>query len=120
MVKSPLAADMLAYTRSLQISEAVMSGLTTLDAEKSIPIEVLTKGVRGQTSHAKPKEGDFKPGKSNPQMVDHAMLPDGCEWVEIRVSLQVLPHALRPSATDTPEAAKELEKLALCGRSAAR
>lgn len=110
MVKSPFAANMLSYMRSLQVSEAVMSGVT--GTGNAVPIEVLEKGVRGQSSHAAAKVGEFKPGGSNPQMVDYAMLPDGCERLEIRFSLLVMAHALCPSATDTPDARTALEGLA--------
>jgi CRISPR-associated protein Csy3 len=82
---------MLAYARSLQISEGVFFGI---NGEKRIPVEILEKGVRGQSSEDRAKN----PGKSNPQTVDFAVLPQGCTAVELGFSLRVLPNARKPHA----------------------
>lgn len=82
---------MLAYARSLQISEGVFFGI---NGERRIPVEILEKGVRGQSSEDKAKN----PGLSNPQTVEFAVLPQGCTAVELGFSLRVLPKAMAPHA----------------------
>lgn len=82
---------MLAYARSLQISEGVFFGS---NGERRIPVEILEKGVRGQSSEDKAKN----PGLSNPQTVEFAALPQGCTAVELEFSLRVLPKAMKPHA----------------------
>lgn len=82
---------MLAYARSLQISEGVFFGI---NGERRIPVEILEKGVRGQSSEDKAKN----PGLSNPQTVEFAVLPQGCTAVELDFSLRVLPKAMAPHA----------------------
>lgn len=82
---------MLAYARSLQISEGVFFGI---NGEKRIPVEILEKGVRGQSSEDRAKN----PGLSNPQTVEFAVLPQGCTAVELDFSLRVLPKAMAPHA----------------------
>jgi len=88
---------MLAYSRSLQISEGVFFGMR---GETSIPVQVLEKGVRGQTSN------DLKPGKekdaanSNIQTIEFAVLPQGCNAVRLNFSVRVLPMTRKPHACD--------------------
>lgn len=82
---------MLAYARSLQISEGVFFGI---NGERRVPVEVLEKGVRGQSSEDKAKN----PGLSNPQTVEFAVLPQGCTAVELDFSLRVLPKVMAPHA----------------------
>ena len=82
---------MLAYARSLQISEGVFFGI---NGEKRIPVEILEKGVRGQSSEDKAKN----PGLSNPQTVEFAALPQGCTAVELDFSVRVLRNAMKPHA----------------------
>lgn len=82
---------MLAYARSLQISEGVFFGA---HGDKRMPVEILEKGVRGQSSEDKAKN----PGLSNPQTVEFAVLPHGCTAVELDFSVRVLPKAMAPHA----------------------
>jgi CRISPR-associated protein Csy3 len=82
---------MLAYARSLQISEGVFFGI---NGDNRIPVEILEKGVRGQSSEDKAKN----PGLSNPQTVEFAALPQGCTAVELDFSVRVLPKAMAPHA----------------------
>lgn len=86
---------MISYARSLQISEGVFFGIK---GDRRIPIEVLEKGVRGQTSN------DLKPGKekdaanSNIQTVEFAALPPGCSAVSLDFSVRILPMSATPHA----------------------
>jgi CRISPR-associated protein Csy3 len=86
---------MLSFARSLQISEGVFFGLA---GETRIPVEVLEKGVRGQTAN------DLSPGNrkeaanSNIQTVEFAVLPQGCTAVELDFSVRILPKAMKPHA----------------------
>jgi len=96
---------MLAYARSLQISEGVFFGLA---GERRIPVEVLEKGVRGQSSEDRAKN----PGLSNPQTVEFAALPQGCSAVELSFSLRVLPKAMAPHACGNPAVGATYRELA--------
>lgn len=96
---------MLAYARSLQISEGVFFGVA---GDRRIPVEVLEKGVRGQSSEDKAKN----PGLSNPQTVEFAALPQGCSAVELGFSARVLPMAMKPHACGNPAVGRAYEDLA--------
>lgn len=121
-----LTTSMLAYQRSLELSEGLMFGLAgdklgkssdgktwldeALDAGRHV--EVREKGVRGQSSHAKPAKAELKPGASNPQIVDVAHLPADADHLLITFSMKVLPNAMGPSATDSSDAALGLAAFA--------
>jgi CRISPR-associated protein Csy3 len=101
---------MLAYARSLQISEGVFFGV---NGEDRIPVEVLEKGVRGQTSN------DLKPGKekeaanSNIQTVEFAALPQGCTALGLEFSVRVLNNAMKPHACGSTAVGNAYTELAI-------
>ena len=99
---------MLAFSRSIQISEGlfyatdgiheIMSG----ENEKMIlrPIQVLEKGIRGQSSHhIKVNNGKrADAANSNVQIVESAVIPPDYNGVVLKYSIRFLPHALKPHA----------------------
>lgn len=85
---------MLAYARSIQITEGLFFGTQQAVDSFKIPVEVNEKGVRGQSSEDKAKNA----GKSNPQSVEYAVLPQGCDGVELSFSIRFMPLSLRPHA----------------------
>lgn len=91
-----LETGMLAFSRSLQITEGLFFGTSSEKAELAVPIEVIEKGVRGQSSEDKAKNA----GKSNPQSVESASVPVGCDGIELRYSVRVLDGAMSPHACD--------------------
>ena len=105
MAKPPTTDDrklttaMLAFQRSLEASEATMTGVDA-SGERRRPVEVRRKGVRGQIGQANLKAN--KAGTSNLQGIDHATLPEGCDRLEIAFSLTILPNGRRPSAAGNP------------------
>jgi CRISPR-associated protein Csy3 len=101
-----LETGMLAFTRSIQITEGVFFGVRT--KAEPIPVEVLTKGVRGQSSEDKAKNA----GKSNPQAVEFAVVPQGCDSIELKFSVRVLDHAMQPHACDDPRVSRTYTDLA--------
>jgi CRISPR-associated protein Csy3 len=106
---------MMAFTRSLETSEALMFGVNSSDIEQRIPVEVTETGQRGQSSHEalnRDKKGASKAGKSNPQVVEIARLPVNSDTLIIEVGLRVMPNATQPSATDTHEARASYQDLA--------
>lgn len=109
MAKSPTAASfeagMLSYARSLQISEGLFFGIK---GDRKIPVEVLEKGVRGQSSEDRARN----PGLSNPQTVEFAVLPQECTAVQLEYSVRVLPRAMAPHACGVPLVAKTYKELA--------
>lgn len=91
--KRTLETGMLSFARSLQPSEGLFWGLPVNGGNKQ-PIEVFEKGVRGQSSEFKTDN----PGKSNPQVVEAAVVPPGCDDIRLEFSMLVLPHSLKPWA----------------------
>ena len=104
-----LETGMLAYARSIQISEGLFFAKNTKsDDSGRVPVEVLVKGVRGQTSQDNAKD---KAGLSNPQSVEFAAVPTGCDTVELEFSVRIMPLSLKPHAcgsTDVGTAYVEL------------
>lgn len=98
MAKAPTGPSfetgMLAYARSVQITEGLFFATKSDAPEARAPIEVREKGVRGQSSEDKAK----KPGKSNPQSVEYAVIPQGHDGVELSFSVRFMPLAMRPHA----------------------
>lgn len=106
---------MLAFTRSLETSEAIMFGGSSQDASVRAPVEVIETGQRGQSSQEKlnrDKVGTSKAGQSNPQMVEIARLPVDCDLLIIEAGLRVMPNSAQPCATDSPAAFQAYAELA--------
>lgn len=101
-----LETGMLSFARALQPSEGLFWGLTANDGTKQ-PIEVFDKGVRGQSSEFKTKN----PGKSNPQVVEAAVVPPGCDSIRLEFSMLVLPHSLKPWACGDVDVGKTYQDL---------
>jgi CRISPR-associated protein Csy3 len=104
---TPLETGMIAFTRSMQISEGLFYGVGKKQDNSTFefPIKIEDKGVRGQSSESKAK----KPGKSNPQTVQKAVMPPNCDTLELRFSVRVMPFAMKPSASDSPTAIKNYQ-----------
>lgn len=105
--KKSLETGMLSFARSLQVSEGLFWGTRSSDPTWKQPIEVFEKGVRGQSSEYKTDN----PGKSNPQVVEAAVVPPGCDGVRLEFSLLIVPHVTKPWACDKPEVAKAYKEL---------
>ena len=107
MSEQSFETGMLAYARSLQITEGLFYGTHSDQGQsRRTPIEVLEKGVRGQSSEDKAKN----PGLSNPQSVEYAVVPQGHSGVELEFAIRVMPLAMRPHAcgnTDVGEAYRQ-------------
>lgn len=103
-----LNTNMIAFERSVQISEALIFGHAQNAEGKvvKIPVPVVDKGVRGQTANdfKSFKDGEKQnAGKSNPQVVEHACVPPGCDAFEISFGVRVLGKSLAPSACDNKD-----------------
>jgi CRISPR-associated protein Csy3 len=103
MTNTMLTTNMLAFSRSVQISEALMwaESSNRHDAPR-VPIEVIEKGVRGQISEANAKKNE---GKSNPQTVDTASIPSGYDELVISFHARFMPAAMKPHASDNSDVA---------------
>lgn len=91
--KEPFTTGMLSFARSVSPSEGLLSAYP-VGSDRSVPIVVRDKGVRGQSSEYKTDN----PGKSNPQVVESAVVPMGCDRLALTFSLQVFPNSARPWA----------------------
>nr|WP_306265437.1 type I-F CRISPR-associated protein Csy3 [Pararhizobium sp. IMCC3301] len=106
---------MLAYARSIQITEGLFFGTRSENGETvRTPIEILEKGVRGQSSEDKAKN----PGLSNPQSVEFAVVPMGCDGVELAFVMRVMPLAMKPHACGNTEVGETYRRFAESYRAA--
>lgn len=105
--KGSLETGMLSFARSLQPTEGLFWGTRSADTKWRQPVEVIERGVRGQSSEYK----TANPGKSNPQVVEAAAMPLGCDGVSLTFSLWVAPQAKRPWACDKAEVSAAYEDL---------
>ncbi len=102
-----LETGMLAYARSIQITEGLFHATRSDKPDVLTPVEVREKGVRGQSSEDKAKN----PGKSNPQSVEYAIVPQDHDGVQLQFSVRFMPLSLRPHAcgnTDVGDAYRRL------------
>ena len=113
MAKSPstlsLETGMLAFARSVQITEGLFYATISGKPEVLTPIEILEKGVRGQTSQDNAKD---KAGLSNPQSVEYAIVPQGHDGVRLRFSVRFMPLSLRPHACNNTDVGAAYERFA--------
>lgn len=113
MTITSLATGMLSFERSLQVSEALMFGIPA-DGGKKVPVVIVEKGVRGQTSSdfASEKDREKNAANSNIQTVHAAYVPIGCNALEIAFSLRVMPGSIKPHACNDPAVAQSYRELA--------
>ena len=109
-----LETGMLAFARSVQITEGLFSATRSDKPDALTPIEVLEKGVRGQSSEDRAKN----PGLSNPQSVEYAIIPQGHDGVKLSFSIRLMPLSLRPHACNNTEVGAAYERLASAYRKA--
>ena len=103
-----LETGMLAYARSIQIAEGLFFATRSDDSETLTPIEVREKGVRGQSSEDRAEN----PGKSNPQSVEVALIPQDHDGVELCFSVRFMPLAMQPHACGNAEVGENYRRLA--------
>lgn len=115
-----LSTAMLAFARSVQLSEALLWGRVAQPAasektersekpeERLVPIEVVEKGFRGQNLDEK----SVNPGDSHVGVVDSAVIPSGCDSLVINFNVRILPNAMRPHSSDKSEVADAYAALA--------
>jgi len=118
MAKSPTALSletgMLAFARSVQITEGLFFATSEDHPGVLTPVEILEKGVRGQSSEDKAKN----PGLSNPQSVEYAVIPQGHDGVRLSFSIRFMPLSLRPHACNNTDVGAAYERLATAYRTA--
>lgn len=102
-----MVTGMLSFARSLQISEGLFWGTRWKDGGWREPVEVIERGVRGQSS----EYNTTNPGKSNPQVVEAASVPLGCDTIRLEFGLSVTPQAGKPWACDKAEVGEAYERL---------
>ena len=110
-----LETGMLAFARSVQITEGLFFATSAQKPGVLTPVEVLEKGVRGQTSQDNAKE---KAGLSNPQSVEYAVVPQGYDGVSLSFSVRFMPLSLRPHACNNTDVGAAYERLATAYRTA--
>jgi CRISPR-associated protein Csy3 len=113
MAKSPstlsLETGMLAFARSVQITEGLFYATNSGNSDVRTPIEILEKGVRGQSSQ---DNAGKAAGQSNPQSVEYAIVPQGHDGVRLSFSVRFMPLSLRPHACNNTDVGAAYERLA--------
>lgn len=109
-----LETGMLAFARSVQITEGLFYATSKANPERQTPIEVMEKGVRGQSSEDKAKN----PGLSNPQSVEYAIVPQGHDGVRLAFSARFMPLSLAPHACNNTDVGAAYQRLAAAYRDA--
>lgn len=109
-----LETKVLAFARSVQITEGLFYATSTAKPDLRTPIEVLEKGVRGQSSEDKAKSA----GMSNPQSVEYAIVPQGHDGVRLTFSARFMPLSLTPYACSSTGVVAAYERLAVAYRAA--
>ena len=102
-----LETGMLSFPRSVQPSEGVFWGTLSGETPRRIPVEVVERGVRGQSSEFKTDN----PGKSNPQVVEAASVPLGCHELTLEFTLWIAPRSKQPGACDDATVADAYQRL---------
>ena len=118
MAKSPttsLETGMLAFARSVQITEGLFYATSEGKSDVKTPIDILEKGVRGQTSQDNAKD---KAGLSNPQSVEYAIIPQGHDGIILSFSIRFMPLSLSPHACNNTDVGASYERLAAAYRRA--
>lgn len=109
-----LETGMLSFARSVQITEGLFYATRTDNPEVLAPIEILEKGVRGQSSEDKARN----PGLSNPQSVEYAIVPQGHDGVKLSFSIRFMPFSLSPYSCNSTLVVETYERLASAYRKA--
>jgi CRISPR-associated protein Csy3 len=109
-----LETGMLAFARSVQITEGLFFATSGDKPRIRTPIEILEKGVRGQSSEDMAKN----PGLSNPQSVEYAIIPQGHDGALLSFSIRFMPLSLRPHACNNIDVGAAYERLATAYRTA--
>lgn len=114
--ETPLSLEtgMLAFARSVQITEGLLYATRSADPDLLTPIEVLEKGVRGQSAEDKAKN----PGLSNPQSVEYAIVPQGHDGVRLTFSARFMPFSLTPQSCNNTDVVSAYERLTSSYRAA--
>ncbi|WP_417242685.1 type I-F CRISPR-associated protein Csy3 [Celeribacter sp.] len=110
-----LETGMLAFSRSVQITEGLFFATSSAEDGKLTPVEILEKGVRGQTSQDNAKD---KAGLSNPQSVEYAVVPQGHDGVRLSFSVRFMPLSLQPHACNNTDVGAAYERMARAYRTA--
>jgi CRISPR-associated protein Csy3 len=119
MAKTPvtplsLETGMLAFARSVQITEGLLYATRSAEPGLLTPIEILEKGVRGQSAEDKAKN----PGLSNPQSVEYAIVPQGHDGVRLTFSARFMPFSLTPQSCNNTDVVAAYERLTTAYRNA--
>lgn len=116
MAKSPttlsLETGMLSFERSIQITEGLFVATKSSDPGVRTPVEILEKGVRGQTANDLKQQDHAKAGNSNVQSIEYAVVPQGHDGVALSFSARFMPFSLRPHACNNLAVRKAYCRLA--------
>ena len=94
------------FSRSIEPSDAKMSAYHSDNPSERMPIVIQEEGVLGQIAHAmsdKEYKKEKAKGGANPQVIETASIPVGCDRLVISYSLSVVPNSLESYSCDSAE-----------------
>ena len=111
-----LETSNLSFCRSLEPGEGMMYGVRTgakppYRGEALVPVAVETKTVRGTISNYIAENKTLNPENANPQSIDVALMPPGCDRLAIGYALTVVPGSVAPHASNNTEIAANFKEL---------
>lgn len=98
---------MLCFSRSVQPTEGYFYATRRDNPDVRTPIEIFERGVRGQSSEDNAK----KPGKSNVQTIEFAIVPQNHDGLRIEFAVRFLPCSVRPNTCGDPDVASAYRRL---------
>lgn len=107
-----LVTSNLALTKSIQISDGALLAFNSADDSREHRIEVVEKGVLGQISNYVSSSNTKRDlGGSNPQVVEHSIVPPNCDRFKVAFSMVVAPLSVKPYATNSFDVAQSIEAI---------
>lgn len=100
--------SLLAYTRSINPTDAAFFSVD--ESGKKTPIPISVKAVLGTQSQFDADTGESKPG-GNPQRVEYASLPQGSRQLFIEFSVVIVGEATAPQSCNVPLWRENLKRL---------
>ena len=97
----------LAFERKINPSDGFLYGTDWDDREKSIPLKLVEKSVRGTKSHRVDPKQILEP---NLQTVDYCSLPQDCDTLKMIFTVKFLGRVGQPSSCNEPDFQNSLNK----------
>lgn len=107
-IDAGLSSGILSFSRSVQLSEAMLYARRSDDDAFEEMIEVFEKGIRGQTANDVSLQSMKKhnPGKPSPHIIHSCVMPGNADLMEVRFYGRILGNSRRAHSSDNPNVVK--------------